>query len=104
VGPGLGALVAVGFYRFVKVLEYETANPGADFNEKEAKVFKFDEDNTATMAEVERPNVAVQPTPKDLEEGNSGVMKQNSSLSHDGTSSPEQDESGAIGSREPETS
>lgn len=30
VGPILGALVAVVFYRLIKVLEYETANPGAD--------------------------------------------------------------------------
>jgi aquaporin related protein len=27
VGPMLGALVASGFYKFIKVLEYETANP-----------------------------------------------------------------------------
>lgn len=30
VGPLLGALVASGFYKFIKVLEYETANPGQD--------------------------------------------------------------------------
>jgi hypothetical protein len=30
VGPFLGALLAVVFYRLVKILEYETANPGAD--------------------------------------------------------------------------
>jgi aquaporin related protein len=30
VGPCLGAIVAVLFYRFIKMLEYETANPGAD--------------------------------------------------------------------------
>jgi hypothetical protein len=30
VGPFLGALLAVLFYRLVKILEYETANPGAD--------------------------------------------------------------------------
>jgi aquaporin rerated protein, other eukaryote len=29
-GPLIGAIVAVVFYRFMKVLEYETANPGAD--------------------------------------------------------------------------
>lgn len=34
-GPLLGALVAVIFYRIIKVLEYESANPGQDFNEKE---------------------------------------------------------------------
>ncbi|KIW04086.1 uncharacterized protein PV09_04903 [Verruconis gallopava] len=29
-GPFLGAVVSVLFYRFIKMLEYETANPGAD--------------------------------------------------------------------------
>ena len=67
VGPALGALCAVGFYRLIKMLEYETANPGADFNEKEAEVFHFDEENTARGSEIVRPNVAFQPTPADLE-------------------------------------
>lgn len=58
-GPFLGTLIAVGLYRFVKALEYETANPGQDFNEKEAEVFTFDEDNAATGADVARPNVAI---------------------------------------------
>lgn len=57
-GPALGSLIAVGFYRFVKVLEYETANPGQDFNEREAEVFHFDEENAATGADVARPIVA----------------------------------------------
>lgn len=30
VGPLLGAILAVIFYRLIKVLEYETANPDAD--------------------------------------------------------------------------
>ncbi|KAH8162203.1 hypothetical protein CIB48_g6052 [Xylaria polymorpha] len=30
IGPILGALVAAGFYKFIKVLEYETVNPGQD--------------------------------------------------------------------------
>ncbi|KAI1869124.1 hypothetical protein JX265_002958 [Neoarthrinium moseri] len=30
VGPLVGALIAVVFYRFIKTLEYEMANPGAD--------------------------------------------------------------------------
>ena len=30
VGPLLGCLIAVGFYKFIKILEYETANPGQD--------------------------------------------------------------------------
>ncbi|KAH9868742.1 hypothetical protein J1614_007814 [Plenodomus biglobosus] len=30
IGPLLGAILAVAFYRLIKVLEYETANPGAE--------------------------------------------------------------------------
>ena len=29
-GPILGSIVAAGFYKFIKVLEYETANPSQD--------------------------------------------------------------------------
>lgn len=29
-GPAIGAVAAVLFYRFIKILEYEVANPGAD--------------------------------------------------------------------------
>lgn len=29
-GPGLGAVLAAGYYRFVKWAHYEEANPGAD--------------------------------------------------------------------------
>lgn len=32
-------------------MEYETANPGQDFNEKEAEAFVHDEDNAATGAD-----------------------------------------------------
>jgi aquaporin related protein len=32
VGPGLGAILAVLFYRLVKILEYETVNPGQDYD------------------------------------------------------------------------
>ncbi|MCJ1452857.1 hypothetical protein MMC28_003202 [Mycoblastus sanguinarius] len=31
-GPVLGALLASGLYKFMKILEYETANPGQDFD------------------------------------------------------------------------
>ncbi|KAF2089953.1 aquaporin-like protein [Saccharata proteae CBS 121410] len=55
-GPALGSIVAVGFYRFIKTLEYETANPGQDFNEKEAEVFNPDED-PATADDVRRPSL-----------------------------------------------
>ncbi|KAF2268360.1 aquaporin-like protein [Lojkania enalia] len=35
VGPGLGAILAVTFYKFIKILEYEVANPGQDADDKE---------------------------------------------------------------------
>lgn len=35
VGPILGALLATSFYKFIKILEYETANPGQDSDDLE---------------------------------------------------------------------
>ena len=61
-GPVLGSILAVGLYRVVKLLEYETANPGADFNEKEDAEFEFDEDNAASAGDVERPTPSPQNT------------------------------------------
>ena len=52
IGPLLGTLVASGFYKLMKGLEYETANPGQDFDENETKLFDPERD-------VERPIVSV---------------------------------------------
>ena len=38
VGPGLGAVIAVVFYKFIKMLEYEVANPGQDDDDKDEQV------------------------------------------------------------------
>ncbi|KAL8708099.1 MAG: hypothetical protein Q9220_006953 [cf. Caloplaca sp. 1 TL-2023] len=38
-GPVLGALLASAFYKFIKALEYETANPGQDFDDREDEFF-----------------------------------------------------------------
>ncbi|KAK5109869.1 hypothetical protein LTR62_006476 [Meristemomyces frigidus] len=35
VGPAIGAIAAVCFYKFIKILEYEIANPGQDENTEE---------------------------------------------------------------------
>ena len=35
----MGALLASGLYKFMKMLEYETANPGQDFDEHEKAQF-----------------------------------------------------------------
>lgn len=56
VGPGLGSLLAVALYRFLKLLEYETANPGQDFDEKEAEVLDVDEEHAYTAKDVARPD------------------------------------------------
>ncbi|KAF7588921.1 hypothetical protein BBP40_004999 [Aspergillus hancockii] len=37
VGPLLGSLLACGFFGLLRMLEYQTANPGQDFNEWEVK-------------------------------------------------------------------
>lgn len=54
----MGSCIAVGFYRLIKVLEFETANPGQDFNDKEAEVFNPGEE-PARASDVARPNVAI---------------------------------------------
>lgn len=48
-------MLAVLFYRVIKMLEYETANPGQDFNAHEADAFSFDEENAATASDVMPP-------------------------------------------------
>ncbi len=35
-GPAAGAILAVAFYKFIKILEYEMANPGQDETSEEA--------------------------------------------------------------------
>jgi len=37
IGPFLGSIVAAGFYKFIKVLEYETANPDQDADKATAR-------------------------------------------------------------------
>jgi hypothetical protein len=39
----LGALLAAGFFWFIKACEYETANPGQDFDDLEANVYNPEE-------------------------------------------------------------
>lgn len=41
-GPALGALLAAGLYKFMKILEYETANPGQDFDSPHQNLIDHD--------------------------------------------------------------
>lgn len=58
-GPALGSVLAVIFYRLIKYFEYETANPGQDFDEQEHELFNPSE-NPASRSEVRRPNAAAE--------------------------------------------
>ena len=49
IGPLLGSLLASGFYKFIKVLEYETANLGQDFDENETQLFDPERDVSRPM-------------------------------------------------------
>ena len=53
----MGTLLAFGMYRIVKLVEYQTVNPGQDFDDHEAALFKPPSD-PETAEQVERPNVA----------------------------------------------
>jgi aquaporin related protein len=57
VGPFLGALLAVGLYKLLKVLVYETANPGQDFDELETAMF-IKQANASTREQVLRPSTS----------------------------------------------
>ncbi|KAK4543368.1 hypothetical protein LTR36_005511 [Oleoguttula mirabilis] len=68
VGPILGSIVAAGFYKFIKMLEYETANPDQDI------------DHVADVEERKGPLMAAgmheadaQPVAKELAEKSAGT-------------------------------
>lgn len=56
VGPLLGSLLASGFYKFIKMLEYETANPGQDFDENETQLFDPEKDVNRPMVNFAAPS------------------------------------------------
>ncbi|KAF2183418.1 aquaporin-like protein [Zopfia rhizophila CBS 207.26] len=56
-GPLMGTLLAFGMYKIVKLVEYQTVNPGQDFGDHEAELFKPPA-NPTDRAQVQRPNVA----------------------------------------------
>ncbi|KAF2728658.1 aquaporin-like protein [Polyplosphaeria fusca] len=56
-GPLMGTLLAWGMYKIVRSVEYQTVNPGQDFDDHEAELFK-PPTNASKAEEVARPNVA----------------------------------------------
>jgi len=59
VGPGLGALLAYGFYELMKFGEFQTVNPGQDFDDHEADLFDPPA-SPVTKEEVQRPIVSTE--------------------------------------------
>ena len=58
-GPALGACLASGFYWFIKGIEFQTANPGQDFDDLEANAF---DPSTDLSRPVVSPNAIVDRT------------------------------------------
>lgn len=59
VGPILGALLASAFFWFIKSCEYETVNPGQDFDDLEAQVYDPEVDLTRPVVS---PTAVADPT------------------------------------------
>jgi len=70
VGPLLGAIIAAGFFWFIKACEYETANPGQDFDDLEASAYKPEVDLTRPVVS---PNAEIPPRSS----SNGGVGRSN---------------------------
>ena len=56
IGPLLGSLLASGFYKFIKMLDYETANMGQDFDENETQLFDPERDTNRPMVNFSVPS------------------------------------------------
>ncbi|KIW50212.1 hypothetical protein PV05_11822 [Exophiala xenobiotica] len=57
-GPLLGALLAAGFFWFIKSCEYQTANPGQDFDDLEATAYNPEMDITRPVVS---PTAVIEP-------------------------------------------
>lgn len=72
VGPILGALLASGFYKFIKILEYETANPNQDASVPEGEHFNPDDQASNTRVSFAPDDYAASNT----EEGIVGIPRE----------------------------
>ncbi|OAL49753.1 aquaporin-5 [Pyrenochaeta sp. DS3sAY3a] len=57
IGPFMGTLLATGFYKLFQVMNYQTINPGQDFDDHETALFQMAE-GPVSVEQVARPNVA----------------------------------------------
>ncbi|KAF2091226.1 aquaporin-like protein, partial [Saccharata proteae CBS 121410] len=66
IGPALGAIFAVAFYRFIKMLEYEMVNPGQDDNHIEAREKEIQEEEETREQSGSRQEVASKTSREDM--------------------------------------
>ncbi|KAK5112424.1 hypothetical protein LTR85_011533 [Meristemomyces frigidus] len=72
IGPILGSIVAAGFYKFIKMLEYETANPDQDTDHAERVEERKGPLMDAGMNEADAHPVAAQLADRDTGAGGDG--------------------------------
>jgi aquaporin rerated protein, other eukaryote len=70
-GPAMGALLAYGLYELMKFGEFQTVNPGQDFDDHETELFNPPKD-AVTKEEVARPNVAAETAEEVVQQVTSG--------------------------------
>lgn len=73
-GPVLGTALAYGLYKLLKFGEYETANPGQDFNEQEAQMFDAPEDPVSAK-DVARPNPTAEQAAAAVEQATTEIVR-----------------------------
>lgn len=77
-GPFMGTMIAYGLYELLKLGEYQTANPGQDFDDQEAQIFEAPSD-PARAKDVARPNAAAAATAGVVEQATQEALRQVSS-------------------------
>lgn len=99
VGPMLGSIVAAGFYKFIKALEYETANPGQDSSHKAKVEQKRGLLIAAGLGEHDAHVVAEDLVANNSPAGEKGGINGGVMANGQGRKSQEVDEHGMYGSR-----
>lgn len=100
-GPILGAVIAAGFYWFIKGVEFQTANPGQDFDDLEANAF---DPTTDLSRPVVSPNAVVdRSTARDLAALNSAETRESVSPERARSSKDGRRSSMTIGNTNPNT-
>ncbi|KAF2809435.1 aquaporin-like protein [Mytilinidion resinicola] len=78
-GPFMGTLLAFGMYKLVKTVEYQTVNPGQDFDDHEAELF-HPPDDPENAEQVARPNVAAIAAEEAIRQASSSPERNRSSI------------------------